>query len=246
MRLRDPQARQLLAGEYVLGTLQGAARRRFQRWLGEDRELGDQVREWEARLVPLALRLAPVAPREIVWVELARQIGWVPQAAPTTAGAQLRANSRWLSAWATTATAAVVILAVILVAQLERPTPLPEPEIVEVPRTVASYVAALQLPDEAAQWSVSVVPESGLVRLAVAGDPRLPTQQDYELWWLADNGPVSLGVLPRSGAAEHILPAGLNITEGGKLAVSLEQAGGSPTGSPQGQVLLATPVIRAG
>lgn len=34
--------------------------------------------------------------------------------------------------------------------------------------------------------------------------------------------------------------------EDGKLAVSLEQAGGSPTGSPQGQVLLATPIIRAG
>ncbi|MDT0497098.1 hypothetical protein RM530_06925 [Algiphilus sp. W345] len=55
--------------------------------------------------------------------------------------------------------------------------------------------------------------------------------------------PSNFGLLLVS---DGLLPAGLNITEGGKLAVNLGQASGSPTGAPQGQVLLATPVIRAG
>ena len=40
MKPRDPKLRELLAGEYVLGTLHGRARKRFKRWLEEDARLG--------------------------------------------------------------------------------------------------------------------------------------------------------------------------------------------------------------
>jgi len=42
-----------LAAEYVLGTLRGGARRRFQSWLSNDPHLQQVVREWEHHLMPM-------------------------------------------------------------------------------------------------------------------------------------------------------------------------------------------------
>ena len=39
MSMRDPRVRETLAGEYVLGTLHGPARQRFERWFKEDAQL---------------------------------------------------------------------------------------------------------------------------------------------------------------------------------------------------------------
>ncbi|HLA74380.1 MAG TPA: hypothetical protein VJM76_00520, partial [Gammaproteobacteria bacterium] len=67
MRYQDPKLRALLAGEYVLGTLHGAPRRRFERLLLEDARLRALMEDWQRRLDPLADQLAPVTPPARVW-----------------------------------------------------------------------------------------------------------------------------------------------------------------------------------
>ena len=53
----NPTLRDQLAAEYALGTLRGAARRRFQRWIREDAALAMSVARWEARLAPWAAQI---------------------------------------------------------------------------------------------------------------------------------------------------------------------------------------------
>jgi anti-sigma-K factor RskA len=67
MRLIDPNLRDVLAGKYVLGTLGGAARQRFERVLANDPELALMVAGWEERLAPLTRQPAAVAPSPTLW-----------------------------------------------------------------------------------------------------------------------------------------------------------------------------------
>ena len=62
MRYHDPTLISLLAGEYVLGTLTGRARRRFDRLLAGRADARVAVAEWEGRLAFLNLRVTLVVP----------------------------------------------------------------------------------------------------------------------------------------------------------------------------------------
>ena len=74
MKHDQPQLIDALAAEYVLGTLRGAARRRFERWQSAEWHIASRVRTWEGRLMPLALRLPPVAPSPEVWARIEERI----------------------------------------------------------------------------------------------------------------------------------------------------------------------------
>src|SRR5688572_31135677 len=71
---KNPQLRDRLAAEYVLGTLRGRARERFDALLRSDYELRRTVATWEARLSPLAAAAGEIAPPARVWQSIARQI----------------------------------------------------------------------------------------------------------------------------------------------------------------------------
>ena len=73
MRL-SPEAVQALAAEYVLGTLHGRARARFQQLLRDDSELQLRVAFWERELTPMAATLSVAAPSETVWEGIAARI----------------------------------------------------------------------------------------------------------------------------------------------------------------------------
>ncbi len=64
-----------LASEYVLGTLHGAARRRFDKLLIESPAARAAVHAWEQRLALLAAAVAPVAPPLRVWAATEARIG---------------------------------------------------------------------------------------------------------------------------------------------------------------------------
>lgn len=101
------------------------------------------------------------------------------------------------------------------------------------PVTPAPVIATLASTDAPLRYEAAYA-DGALIVTRVAGTPA-PAGQVHELWIIApDSVPVSLGLLAE---------ASLTITAakppaGWVLAVSLEPAGGSPTGAPTGPVLL--------
>lgn len=244
MNYRAPKLRQMLAAEYVAGTLVGAARRRFRRLLAEDPALRAEVRYWEARFGDLGI-FEPVPPRAQVWAEIEQRVQAAPPGMEPVFEHRHRASITFWRLWAGFSTAACVLLAVLLLRQYAPPPSLPDPpKVVELKVQAQAYVAAIRLPDEDAQWTVSVLPDTRAVRVLANGNIKLGFNEDYELWWLGDDGVISLGLLPRQGAWQVALPPQVRVRPSGRIAVSLEPAGGSPAkDGPSGPVLIATPLV---
>jgi anti-sigma-K factor RskA len=74
LNYRRPLLRDRLAAEYVLGTLHGGARARFEQLLRDDFELGDRVAFWTRHLMPMASVLSTAAPSRRVWDGIAARI----------------------------------------------------------------------------------------------------------------------------------------------------------------------------
>jgi len=215
MNLLDPELSDRLAAEYVLGTLSGGARRRFDALLPAHPALRRAVAAWEQRLLPMALKSPAVQPAPRVWAGIEEQLGW---RAPATAPSPWRL--RFWQAFATAATVAAVVLGTV-----PRHEPVAAPMIVVLHATQGSQTIVAGLSPDHRQMSIQP-----LQKVALTSD------QSLELWALKKDGPpASLGVIAAdklTAISQKTLPRD---TKG--LAVSLEPLGGSPTGAPTGPVL---------
>jgi anti-sigma-K factor RskA len=82
MNLLHPDRLERLSREYVLGTLTGRARRRFERLLAEAPLAGRVVARWQQRFDVLAAGVPPVQPRDQVWEGLQQRLFAPPRQAP--------------------------------------------------------------------------------------------------------------------------------------------------------------------
>lgn len=226
MNYEHSELQQKLAGEYVLGTLHGAARRRFEQLLVDNRALQQQVLIWERRLVPWLYAVTPEQPPEHVWTRIQERLGHQP---PATEKPDNGRFWRWLGMGST---AVAALLAVMLVT---RPAVQPP-----VPVTV-SDLAVLSTDKAEPVW---IVRQKGEDTLEFSGlsAVEVPSDRDLELWSIPEGGaPLSLGVMKRTSATHaeiHLTAeAKQRLAAGALLAISLEPAGGSPTGAPTGPVL---------
>jgi anti-sigma-K factor RskA len=247
MKLQSAQLRRMLAAEYVLGTLHGAARRRFERLARADAALRAEQYFWESHLGRLATVVNPVTPAPTVWISLQRRIGsgnTVPLRRPVKE--QPKAVPMW-RIWAGMAAAAAVVAVVMLSQRGTLPEAPGGPQVAQqAPAPAApAYVAQLKVPDSTMQWTVSLSPERGQMTVAAAGDYPQLGQHSMELWWISPQGPVAIGLLPVQGKGSMPLPKELTAQGGITLAVSLEPQGGSPTGKPTGPVLTSGPATQA-
>ncbi len=224
MKANDRELVDRLAAEYVLGTLRGRARRHFERWLVSPQVM-QMVNAWEERLAGLAPPLEKVTPPDAVWrgiesrLELARSG---------------RSSVRWL------ALAASVLLAVFGYFALREP------------QLVATQLASIAADPQTIYWRVELLGDNQELRVQVESPHALDAGKALELWILPAPGskernPVSLGLLPTSGEQRRTLSAAQRaaLTGAKQLAVSLEPAGGSPTGLPTGPVLHVAPLSPA-
>jgi anti-sigma-K factor RskA len=95
MNYRQPELRERLASEYVLGTLHGRARPRFQQLMRVDPELQARVAFWEQRLMPMAARLSAAAPSAKVWQAIAARVAPREQAVQARPSGLLRGLANW-------------------------------------------------------------------------------------------------------------------------------------------------------
>lgn len=228
-----------LAAEYVAGTLRGAARRRFEGLLAGNIPARLAVRRWEQRLIGMSLQLKPVQPPPDVWQQIEKRIG-PTQTAPT------KPAPTSLRLWQSLA-AGIAVLAVTLGIVLATRPPEVQVEVQVKKQPVTSEHTAVVADNTAPIWVVNAFPELNEIRVTALRSVELASDRSFELWMLPDSGsaPVSLGVLPTSGAAVLPLTAAKlqTLTASSKLAVSVEPAGGSPTGAPTGPIPYAAALL---
>jgi len=95
--------------------------------------------------------------------------------------------------------------------------------------------------------SAVVTVQNGALTLTTIGPMAPPSGKSYQLWLLPTQGaPISLGVLT-PGQARYAIPAAVQaqLAQAKAFAVSVEPAGGSPTGLPTGAVIMAGAAQRA-
>ncbi len=217
-----------LASEYVLGTLRGAARRRFEHFATRNDGIASVVRRWEDRFVGLAPGAIAMPPSNRVWAGIVRQIDELEWSQPRTT-----ARRAWTLALAATLVGLVVALG------WYRFVYEPRPEAVAIFTTTTGGQI----------WRVEASKHITTLSMATLGPVEVEAGRSFELWALPEGGkPVSLGLMPTAGSASEPLTKEQRaaLLASRKLAITLEPAGGSPSGSPTGPVVHAADWVIAG
>ncbi len=216
----------LIAAEYVLGTLDADEARRAEDLLLQDPAFRAAVEAWERRLAPLATLVPAGAPPPDLWARIeastrpaAARVPMQPRA--SSSEARRAQSSRKVAFWRATTAGSLALAAGIAAFAFLREPPLPAVAVLAPPGGAPVFVA------EAA---------NGGLRVRPAGTVQVATGRDLELWALRSGAtrPESLGVLPADGRTVTA-----NLPPGTQLLVSLEPRGGSPTGQPTGPVVSA-------
>ncbi|MGL4231356.1 MAG: anti-sigma factor [Casimicrobium sp.] len=226
MKLSQHKALDALVAQYILGTMRGAARRRFERAMRDEPLVATRVNYWLQRANLKPSEAHAVQPSPQVWKAIERDLNLARFRPPWYARVNVLRN------WAFAATAALMLF---IAGQWIVPT-LIQPELQSVARLSGSDQII-------AGTTVTASRSRDGKRLSLKSDRAVvaSAQQSYELWLLPENGaaPISLAVLGSLDATFDVPAAQVGrVSRGAKLAVSVEPAGGSKTGAPTGPVIL--------
>ena len=225
-----PEGDDLIAAEYVLGVLPADERLGVARRMETDRRFARLVEAWEVPLSPLADAYVETPPPDGLKTAIDRRLFSTSAAGPVR---PLPARpSLWssLAFWRALAAAAIVALLVSVAAPyFGSPRMHPEVRLVASLAADGSDVKYLAVYDAAADE----------VGLSHVGGKRA-AGRDFQLWVIeGKNAPISMGVIPSGSTVRIEVTPDLRqkLAQGAVLAISLEPAGGSPTGQPTGPVV---------
>ncbi len=213
-----------LAAEYVIGTMRGGARRRFESLLPAHAVLREATLAWQDRLMPMTAVVDPVQPSGDVWRRISDRLD---RRKSVASGAWDRlAFWRGLTAFASVAAIGLAVL-------LATPHAVAPPVIVVLTATGAAASGAATAPIVASiSGDGTTLATRSIVPVALRADRSL------ELWAVpAQGAPRSLGLLP--GGTGVVALRGKVLAGADTLAVTVEPAGGSPTGAPTGPIVYA-------
>ena len=241
-----------LAAAYALGTLRGAARRRFEQLARQHPAIRASALIWESRVCGLTEIQEEHTPPAAVWTRIdnlvqadiaqTQQRAWV-SAQPTTP---------WWQSWRLwqSATFASLVLVVVMFVGFNQQQHQHSTELAslqqELQHSQTKQVLAVLSDSQAnAQLLVSMDTRNNALLVQRIGNFRTPSQRDLQLWALPPGqAPVSLGVL----AGQNMVRLPLQrerLADTSTLAVSLEPSGGVPSeGGPTGPVLFKGSLIR--
>ena len=235
-RYDRPELADLLAADYLTGGMSAAARRRFETLIEAHPELGTATRRWRSRLdAGLLAEDAPTA----VWTAVCERTAVAGKGSRGTSGVPLPIARGWAKqTWQALAlgfgvlAASLLVSLVMLVQQVGPGKP-----------TAAQMAAVLKGPD--GHSAVLTVHRDRLVLTAV-GPAATPNDKSFELWMLPKQGkPQAVGLVQLRSTDTLSLPAPalLALAQAKGFAISLEPAGGSPTGQPTGPVIYVGNVV---
>ena len=219
MRYLAPRLADMLAAEYVLGTLKGRARQRFESLLRAHPALRRRVRDWELRLNRLAGFAPPVAPPDATWQSLQQRLFAEPE------------TPRWydrLNWWRGYAVVSSLLAGVLAVLLANAPV---SPE--------AGYLATINNTGQNPVWLVRA--SSDIAQLYVKNMKPMDMPEGRScMLWLRPEGSQNyyrLGILPDRGET-FMLPVDkpMRPMMPGKLLVTVEDMTGvlpeQPIGPP--------------
>jgi len=203
---------ELLAAEYVLGTLPLEAREAAATRIRRDMHFALAVARWEERLSPLNNDFDDVpAPNLLPQIE-ARLFGLPAAAQPTK-------RTFWKSWFGGAAVAAALGVAVLAF----------------LPTAPLPFAPLTTLASDASDLRYEVGLRGNELRIARIAGTAAEAGRVHELWLIIGNAPpVSLGLIK----GQELTLASMGLAPGMVLAISLEPTGGSPTGAPTGPVLV--------
>lgn len=211
-----------LAGEYVLGTLPPEQHAAMAERLNTDPSLRAAVDAWEARLLELTA-LAPAQPPSArLWGRIQRSLDEL--AAPST-----QQLTRWwqrLGLWQGLSAAGLAASLLLAFTLLTTPTP------------TTQYLVVLVAPSSQAPGWVVQASDSRMIELIPLGQDAVPEGMALQFWTKGEQwrAPVSLGLV-KPGEPYRVPLQSLPPLEANQLfELTLEKAGGSPTGLPTGPV----------
>lgn len=231
----DRSRDELLAGEYVLGVLSLADRKRVEARIARDRTFAAIVLRWQENLSTFDDEYEDEMPPQRVYAGIETRLFSAKPSPRRTFAQELRTTGGWwnsLALWRGMSFASLALL--ITYASLQSGWigangPPRSPLVAEMTGENTSMVLMARYE-----------PGSGRLHLTPVA-ARGEAERSLELWMVpGGNDPaISLGVLPQTGEGAVVIPAEMRerMGEGMTLAVSLEPFGGSPSGQPTGAVL---------
>ncbi len=232
-RYQNPELYERLSAEYVLGTLKGRALKRFERLLRERPYIRYAVDLWQQRFGESVAWLPEEKPPERVWRGILAEID------AETSASRRRSDESWLArffggkgVWQAATVALAVLAAVLSLRPFDSDSGMPIP----------SYVAVLESDQDTPMMVTLGDMKKRMVFVRMMQKPRLPPNQDLQLWAVRDPKapPVPVGVLRRDDMETELrlTPPQWQRIQGAKIfAVSAEPRGGSPSGTPTGKIM---------
>lgn len=230
----DSRLDQVIAGEYVLGVLSPEDRQKVEARMMLDRNFAAMVEHWRSNMLTVDQTPRPTrrAPRRAS--PFAEPMAARPR--PSRERVPVFNVAIWNSAafWRGVACVATIGLIATGVSQTgmfaaSRPHGL---------------VTNLSLAGSDLALTARYDSDSGRLRLApvaaAASAPGVADARSLQVWLTQEGAqPVSLGVVDTNSHGEIIVPKAVRtrLLDGAPISISLEPAGGSPTGAPTGKIL---------
>lgn len=231
-----------LAGEYALGLLDGDERAGALRLLADDEDFRNRVARWSGRFAPLLDEVESESPPPDLWGRVERAIAPapIPAEAPGSNVVLLRRKVNLWRGYAAAATALAASLALFMVIRPDAPIPPP-------PAAGEALVAMMSAEDSAARLVATYDPDRKMLIVTPSAGIQAVPGHAHQLWLIpADGKPRSMGMVvpgaPRRMAVSEPMLAEMKADV--TLALSVEPAGGSPSGSPTGPVIASGKLAR--
>jgi len=225
----DPGVRDALAAEYALGTLQGPARHRFERWLHRDADLRTRVERWELQLGSFIEDVSPQTPPSGTWQGILQEVE--PEGSKEAPVRDHPGLWNHLPLWRGAAIAATVLLAATLAWSLGSS---PEPAMPE-------RMAVVNSQGDGPLWVIAASRDSRTVRVRTVRNAHMGPDQICPLWLRAEGAekPRMVGVLPQEeGIYTLELPRDVSGSlDRSELMVSIEAKADMPLDRPRGKLM---------
>lgn len=220
----------LVAAEYVLGVLPADERRQAAQRIEAESDFARLVETWGGHFSPMDAAYSPVEVPASVKSGIDRRL--FSGATAAEPGGLQSGRGLWssLAFWRGLAVAALAVLATYVAIPYINP-PAAEPPL--------RLVASLAPQDSDVHYFVVYDARTRDVGLSHVTGARAEGR-DFELWVIeGQEAPASLGIIP-TGSNVHLAVSDAisdKIESGAVFAISMEPAGGSPTGQPTGPVV---------